>query len=394
MSATQSEPRLAQIARARSTLLARGAHPLQPGSPDQDGRDWIRQSWQRCLARGAEPERRIDFEPIPHLSDKRIRESQRRLLHVANPILQRLARTIAPLHYFVLLTDAAGTVIGTAGVDRRLGADARALARVGVDLSEPSVGTTAISGALREQRPVWLHRGEHFFSNVGVFSCAGAPLWDPDGQCIGMIDLTGMHAAERPELVHLVARYAREVEHALLASTPHALALALSWAPGWQVAGSADQGLVCSDRDGCVVGANRVARQMLPQLQAGRAEGWHLKDLFAVAWTELFDLAASGQGKTIPLWSGLRVHVSAQRDRSQNPAAGGASGPPGQPVRPLRAVEAELVLRAVREAGGRVDLAARALGISRATVYRRLRGQRTEPARARQPDARAGNRRD
>ena len=42
--------------------------------------------------------------------------------------------------------------------------------------------------------------------------------------------------------------------------------------------------------------------------------------------------------------------------------------------RPLREVETDLIRRTVREARGNVMEAARLLGISRATIYRRLRG--------------------
>lgn len=376
------DPRLAQIARARNALLA-GA-PL-PAPRDLAGRDWIWESWQRCLDRGGEPGRTVEFAPVSCAGSRDAQDANRELLAVADPILQRLARAIAPLRYFVLLTDVTGTVIGTAGVDSHLDADARALARVGVDLSEQSVGTTAISGALREQAPVWLHRGEHFFDNVGVFSCAGAPLWGPDGQCVGMVDLTGARAQERPELVHLVSAYAREVEHALLTATPYTLALRLAWASRWPLAEAPDHGLLCCDADGRIVGTDRVARQMLPQLQGTQPGGWHLKELFALPWPELFDLARTGGARTVPLWSGLHVHVT-PLDAARSPPAA-ARTPAAQPessVRPLRTVETELVFRAVREAGGRVDVAARALGISRATVYRRLRSGRAASAPTRQ----------
>ncbi|HOZ93364.1 MAG TPA: helix-turn-helix domain-containing protein, partial [Ottowia sp.] len=40
----------------------------------------------------------------------------------------------------------------------------------------------------------------------------------------------------------------------------------------------------------------------------------------------------------------------------------------------LKALETELIHQAVRDAGGRVAVAAKALGVSRATMYRRLAG--------------------
>ena len=42
----------------------------------------------------------------------------------------------------------------------------------------------------------------------------------------------------------------------------------------------------------------------------------------------------------------------------------------------MKALETELIHQAVREAGGNVDAAARQLGLSRATVYRRLAARR------------------
>jgi transcriptional regulator of acetoin/glycerol metabolism len=45
---------------------------------------------------------------------------------------------------------------------------------------------------------------------------------------------------------------------------------------------------------------------------------------------------------------------------------------PAATMRPLKEVESDLIRKAVEEARGNVAQAARALGISRATVYRKL----------------------
>jgi sigma-54 dependent transcriptional regulator, acetoin dehydrogenase operon transcriptional activator AcoR len=80
----------------------------------------------------------------------------------------------------------------------------------------------------------------------------------------------------------------------------------------------------------------------------------------------LFDAARRGDAALdVPLWSGLRVQARPQlADRA--PAAESRDRPR------LRDVEAALIRRAVDEARGNVAEAARALGISRATVYRKL----------------------
>lgn len=363
----REDPRLTQIALARQAVLADGMELTEALVGAWLDRAWIVQSWRRCLARGAQPEAPVVFEAVARHAGAHAAEAHAALLAAARPALQRLAAQIAPIRYFVLLTDAQGTVIDTAGAIDHRNRASHAIARVGVDLSEPTIGTSAIGAALAERAPVWLHRGEHFFTDTGVYSCAGAPLFGPDGTCLGMIDVTGVDAAERPELKHLVAQSARQIEDALLLARPHQLRLHLAWPAGWQVSGGSEgAALLTLDSDGHVVGANQPARQMLPGLHALQTGPLHAGDLFALPWATLFDLARHGDAHTVPLWSGLRVRVTAQR-------ATPAHHPPSSPgAPPLKALETELIHQAVRDAGGRVAEAAKALGLSRATVYRRL----------------------
>ncbi|WP_372825576.1 helix-turn-helix domain-containing protein, partial [Polaromonas sp.] len=252
------------------------------------------------------------------------------------------------------------------------------ITRIGVDLSEQSVGTTAIGAALAELQPVWLHRGEHFFNANSAYSCAGAPLFGPDGHCVGMLDLTGVDTVERPELKHLVVQSARSIENALIQSRPHDLLIRLNWSS--HSLGDDMDGLVGLDPDGWVLGANPAARQMVPALQAGNPAAVHCSELFAMPYEMLFDAAKSAtlgypQAMDVPLWSGLRLHaLPLLRGQAAVPGRLGGRAAPA-PALPLKDVETALIHKAVSEARGNVMKAARALGISRATVYRRLGGK-------------------
>lgn len=302
--------RHALIAQARQRLLAGGAAPARA-----EVEPWIARSWQRCLARGLEPARRVTFDAVSAPALHRSREQNHHLLNAAKPVLQQLTRAIAGMRYFAMLTDAHGIVVDVQGHIDRSDPRASTIGRVGIDLSEAAVGTTAISAALAELQPVWLYRGEHFFDDNGSYSCAGAPLFDPHGQCVGMLDLTGVDVPERPELRHLVARSARAMEDALLLQLPHALLLRVNW-PGCTLGGEGD-GLLTLDADGCVVGANSMARQLIPQpLRAPGTRGTrtHCSDLLAMPWTMLFDAARQQRAEPLdlPLWSGLRLQALAQ----------------------------------------------------------------------------------
>ena len=349
--------RLHSIAQARAMVLQEHS-PAQAGSVPS----WVTQSWQRCLEMGLQPEHAVGFDTLSSQHIKRVQEASRPLVQAAQPVLAELARAIADIRYFAILTNAEGIVVDVHGPIDRQDRRADAIARIGVDLSERSVGTTSISAALREQQPVWLHRGEHFFKDTSVYSCAGAPVFGPDGLCAGMLDLTGIETVERPALKHLVRRSARSIENSWLLSSPHALTLRLNW-PGNQPGDDSD-GLLTLDADGRILGANPTARQML-SLAVGMSA--HASEVFATPWENLFDAAHhQASAQEIPLWSGLRLQTQAMTSAHR------ASAMPTTAAGPLRDVQTAMIKEAVRQAKGNVAEAARRLGISRATVYRKL----------------------
>lgn len=366
-------PRLNRIAQARQLALHEAAD-LPSGLVEP----WITRSWQRCLAQGQRPGDRVTFEAVPSQAMRSTSEANRLLVQAARPILTQLGRTLADTRYFAILTNRDGVVVDVDGPIDRSDRRAAVITRIGVDLSEARVGTTAIGAALHELQPVWLHRGEHFYNDTAVYSCAGAPLFGPDGRCIGMLDLTGVEAPERPELTHLALHSARAIENALLRQLPHRLLLQMNWV-GLPLSDDTD-GLLALDADGQVVAANRVARQLLPQLSLGSQDRPHSRDLFALPFEMLFDAARRGTSVIeVPLWSGLRLHVRAnvagRLTPAPAPSLGSAAAMPS--AQPLREVETNLIREAVAEARGNVAQAARALGISRATVYRKLGGKRS-----------------
>lgn len=359
--------RLTQIQRARDAVMAHG-QSVAPGLLQ----GWIERSWRRCLSHGQSPRQAVQFETVSAPAVRHVLDLNRDLLQAAAPVMAHLSETMRSTRYFALLTDAQGVVVDVNGpvdpTDRR----AKAIARVGVDLSERAVGTTAIGAALFEHQAVWLHRGEHFFADNGIFSCAGAPVFGPAGDCVGMLDLTGVEVMERPELRHLVLQAARSIENALTLSRPHRWLLHLNW-PGLTLGGEGD-GLLTLDDEGRVMAANPAARQMLGQSPGPQGAGpLHCDDLFALPASLLFDAARRQAPELdVPLWSGLRLRVLVRERGERGSGVTFHAQTDSVATGALRTVETGLIWRAVEQARGNVSEAARALGISRATVYRKI----------------------
>jgi transcriptional regulator of acetoin/glycerol metabolism len=349
------QARLNAIAQARHLHLVERKRPMQALVSG-----WVERSWERCLSHGLQPEQTTVFDLISREHMARTLEANQVLVQTAKPILEKLGNAIADTHYFAILTNAEGVVVDVSGAIDRADRRADLITRIGTDLSEQHVGTTAIGTALTERQPVWLHRGEHFFANTAVYSCAGAPVFGPQGDCVGMLDLTGIEAVERPELKHLVTQVAGKIENALVLAQNHALMVRLNW-PGNAMGSDAD-GMLCLDADGWITGANQTARQMVPNL--GSSQTVHVSEVFGIPYQMLFDaVRRSNTVLEVPLWTGLRLQaMPVGKAQESMDARGGA----------LKDIETALIIKAVEQARGNVAQAAAALGISRATVYRKL----------------------
>ncbi len=73
-----------------------------------------------------------------------------------------------------------------------------------------------------------------------------------------------------------------------------------------------------------------------------------------------------------PLWTGLRLQALAFAPSRESLIISTPAQPQSAPQLQLKEVEDHLIRQAVEQARGNVAQAARALGISRATVYRKL----------------------
>lgn len=332
---------------------------------------WIERSWQRCLNLGLQPQQPITFDVVTSQQMRRTAEANQWLVQTAKPILEKLGSAIVNTRYFAILTNSDGVVVDVSGAIDRSDPRADLITRIGADLSERCVGTTAIGAALTELQPVWLHRGEHFFASTSIYSCAGAPLFGPDGTCVGMLDLTGIDAVERPELKHLVTQSACKIENALVLAQAHSLLLRLNW-PGNAMGSEAD-GMVCLDADGWITGVNPIARQMVPSLATPGQPAVHVSEVFGAPYEMLFEAARRPDAALeIPLWTGLRLQALPLRPADEGQLRPLATRPSTGDNRSLKDIETALIRQAVDQARGSVTEAARILGISRATVYRKL----------------------
>jgi signal transduction histidine kinase len=176
-------------------------------------------SWRRSLDAGVDPAE-TRFAPVASERAEAIARWDAHPLSAATELIRdRLATIAAQSEHLVVVSDASGVLLqieGDVGVRSRA-ADSMNFTE-GALWSETGAGTNAIGTALAADHAVQIFATEHFVEVVQAWTCAAAPVHDPEtGELLGVIDLTGLHKHVHPDSLLLATRAARAVEEQLRA---------------------------------------------------------------------------------------------------------------------------------------------------------------------------------
>ncbi|GAB3818235.1 GAF domain-containing protein [Kribbella italica] len=177
---------------------------LSGGRVPEAPRALVAESWQRSLAALVDPE--LDAPPVV-VSGEELEEIRAgHPLHAVLPVLRQTLTTIADeASHIMIVTDARGLILwreGAAAVRRQ--ADRIALSE-GAIWSEDAIGTNGMGTALAADQPVQIHSAEHLVRRIHAWTCAAAPVHDPDtGKLIGAVDVSGPLRTVHPAMMALV----------------------------------------------------------------------------------------------------------------------------------------------------------------------------------------------
>lgn len=272
----------------------------------------IEQSHLRCAALGLTRVVRPDFQPLMRSDLSVARERNQRLFTHAAPVMEMLFEQIVNTDSMIVLTDAQGTILHSVGDDVFLTRANKVALSPGVNWAEQSKGTNAIGTALFEERPTLVHGGEHFIHANSFLTCSAAPIFDPRGNMLGVLDVTGDQHSYHQHTMGLVRMSARMIENHWL-SDDYGNNLRLHFHSRAEFIGTLLEGIVVVGPDGKILGANRSALDQLDM--SGAALRMHsLPSLFGTTASAVFDhfRAPLPVPMCLSLANGRRFHASAR----------------------------------------------------------------------------------
>jgi transcriptional regulator of acetoin/glycerol metabolism len=341
----------------------------------------------------------VSFEQVTRSRAHASLSRNRQLLQAGNHELDNMEAALAGTDCRVLLTDAQGVIIHAT----QLPASSqhpllKTASRVGVNLTAGQIGTTAPGIVVRTGEACTVTGAEHFFQCLQSLHCAAAPIRDIHGQLAGVLDVSIEAGRFHFDAASVVGMYATTIENRLLQlqSVEH---LVLHFQASPTLLGTPMEALAGIDRSGHVLWLNGVGRR----LTGCRMEGRHTVDeVFGTTLDRLLALPRQHQAQTLRLPNGLGVWIQGTltaSDGADFKHAVVVSQPVPEAVPPVPVPVAEPVattapseLDAAQEVaratlldhkqrliettlaacGGNIAKAARALGVSRGMLYRRL----------------------
>lgn len=284
-------------------------------------------SWRRSLTlHGLDPAERKAPRRLTEAELSEARQRMEPLLRAADASLDRLYQAVGGVGCCVLLADREGIPVERRGAVADDDTFDEWGLWTGSVWSEDAEGTNGIGTCLADQRALTIHRDQHFFSRNTLLSCTTAPIYDYEGNLAAALDVSSCRSDLTESFVNLIAvavgDAARriEAENFRLAFSNARILLA-------PVVERSTGALIAVDADDLVVGATRSARLALGITQQVLARGLPAADILG------------GSAKA-----------------AEN----------------LDDAERGVVQRAIARADGNVSAAAHNLGISRATLHRKL----------------------
>ena len=272
------------------------------------------------------------------ISAPELRHAQERLgslLHISGPSLDQLFLAVGDVGCCVVLADNRGIAIDRRGAPQDDVTFNQWGLWTGAVWSEESEGTNGVGTCIVEERLLTIHKDQHFHSKNTGLSCTAAPVFDHQGDLMAVIDVSSCRADLTAGFSRLIsvavldAARKIETEHFSQTFSKARIVLASSsdrTVPGHQnLRGAA---LFAVDQDDLVIGATRQARSLYGLVEADLVSPRPLSSL---------------QGREIDQ---ARQYATAEQRVIQQTLAG---------------------------VGGNVSAAARSMGISRATLHRKLK---------------------
>ena len=168
-------------------------YSVAEGATPPPGIEAVSSSWQRSAKKyGLDPVDNKAPRILTPAELKHFREPLDKLIFSAQEEIDELYKVVREAGYAILLCDSSGVAVAHRGEDAQASQFQYWGTWLGGVWSEEVEGTNGIGTCIVEERPVTVHRSQHFRSRHINLSCSGAPVFGVDGRLIAVLDVSAI----------------------------------------------------------------------------------------------------------------------------------------------------------------------------------------------------------
>nr|WP_027415948.1 sigma-54-dependent Fis family transcriptional regulator [Aneurinibacillus terranovensis] len=175
----------------------------------------VKESWQRSLFYEVDPFQKKGKRILTCSQLKQIKKENDEFFSISLSVMESLYSFVKGSGFLVILCNENGFLIKVIGDEEPL-EHARSIDFVeGADWSEESMGTNAIGTCLKLNQPVQICGAEHFTQICQSWTCSAAPIHDPSGKLIGVLNMSGPFEQVHSHTLGMVVSAVQAIEQQL-----------------------------------------------------------------------------------------------------------------------------------------------------------------------------------
>lgn len=222
----------------------------------------VAKSWQRCSTHNIDP---LRIEKNEHLSGRPLDEKIKmysQFIQIAAPIMSELFSRMDDCRGLVLLTDNEGYILYSLGNRQFIEQSKEVCLTVGTNWGETIKGTNAIGTALVTEKPIRIHSQEHFCRENQILACSASPIFNPQGDIIGTLNISTHYKDSDTYMLGLVIAAAKTIETQLVLDSARQQSI-IAYRQISAMMEITNEGLLAVDRDGMITHINRTGSELL-----------------------------------------------------------------------------------------------------------------------------------
>jgi transcriptional regulator of acetoin/glycerol metabolism len=191
-----------------------------------------------------------------------------------------------------MLTDKDGILLNFIGDPQFTDTAAYTGMQLGADWSESVQGTNGMGTCLVERKPLVIHKQSHFFARNACLTCAAAPIFDPHGEILAVLDASSESQMAQQHTMVLLNMSAQVIENrAFFCAMKEAFVLRFHSRS--EFLSTLGEGAIAFDADGKILAVNRSAVFQLNLESPQQIVGQPIQQLFTTSLGSLLKHAHS-----------------------------------------------------------------------------------------------------